>query len=220
MKRKVLFVILLLSLFLLPLFARVQNYISLSGVYSYNTNVFSDPMPTYFSETNFKYRQSSPYMKEYSAGLKLDYSLFFSSKGHSGISLSLAVGKPLYRISYTPEGTYADPYYVVSKESDFDYWYGLISIGPSFRWNVGFLDYGVSIRAHIGVMEPISNKNLVFGVEYSPYARFLIGPAYVNIGCSLYSHVVKFVTSSDTKWYEEYFFMLSIMPYIGVGIKI
>ena len=181
-------------------------YINASYGISYDTNVFSDPLPSWDEEDmNFDYQ------KNVSNALSLSADIFFSS-GPAGLSVSALLGIPFHSEVYDYGsgvwgGADALPYIT-------------LSIGPTFRYDTGPLDLFLSLRAGIGA-DDFYRTGITFdiivdgGIRFFPTERMV-----VSVGALYDARLMKFYIGNLDYVYEPGYIMLGLGGYVSVGIMV
>ena len=197
-----------LTLMIVPfcLCASPYAYINASYGISYDTNVFSDPLPSWDEEDmNFDYQ------KNVSNAFSLSADIFFSS-GPAGLSVSALLGIPFHSEVYDYGsgvwgGADALPYIT-------------LSIGPTFRYDTGPLDLFLSLRAGIGA-DDFYRTGITFdiivdgGIRFFPTERMV-----VSVGALYDARLMKFYIGNLDYVYEPGYIMLGLGGYVSVGIMV
>ncbi len=199
-------VLLILLLLSVPLLASAYAYLSASYGISYNTNVFSDPLPSWDEDDmNFEYERN------FSHSISLSADIFFSD-GPAGLSVSVLMGLPFYSVEYdygngTWHGSSKLPY--IS-----------IAAGPVFRYDTGILDLFLALRAGIGA-DDFYRTGMTFdliadgGLRFFPSDRIAI-----TVGALYDARLMKFYIGNADYVYEQGYIMLGLGGYVSVGIRV
>ncbi len=206
MKKVLIPLMLLLSV---PLPASVYAYLSLSYGVSYDTNVFSDPLPDWdLDDMNFQYE------KRVSNEVSISSDIFFDS-GPAGLSLWFNMGFPFS----VERAEYDGSDYTWSSVSD-----ALPSIsfavGPTFRYNIGsIMDLFLSLRLGFGSYDFFDTGmtlNIVVdgGVRFFPTDRIII-----SLGGIYDARIMKYL-NDESAIYQAGYIMLGIGGYVSVGVRV
>ena len=190
----------------LPVSASSYAYINASYGVSYNTNVFSDPLPSWDEDDmNFTYERN------FSHTISLSSDIFFSD-GPAGLSASLTLGVPFYSKSYDYSGG-------IWHDTD-TLPYLTIALGPTFRFDTGPLDLFLSIRAGIGA-DDFYRTGMTFdiivdgGIRFFPTDRLV-----VSIGALYDARLMKFYIGNLDYVYEPGYIMLGLGGYLAIGLRV
>ena len=204
MRRFILASLLLICVFSLHAAAEISLVPSVG--WTYDTNVFSDPLPSWDEEDmNFDYQ------KNVSNALSLSADIFFSS-GPAGLSVSALLGIPFHSEVYDyGSGVWGSadalPYIT-------------LSIGPTFRYDTGPLDLFLSLRAGIGA-DDFYRTGITFdiivdgGIRFFPTERMV-----VSVGALYDARLMKFYIGNLDYVYEPGYIMLGLGGYLSVGIMV
>lgn len=221
--KKIAAVLITLLIAIIPAFSSVTAYIQGSYAFSLDTNIFSNPLPQNVNNTWLEYRMNTaPFLKRFNHGFNTELNLFFSENGKTGLSTSLSSGFPFKATEIRPDSTNAnsDWSYVSTDATDIQDRSLFFGIGPIFRAKFSFLDLGLSLRVSIGTYDTFAD-NIVMGLQAEPYLNFhFTDYTYFNLGITYDAHLMKFLPSSTVNYYEEHYFMLTLAPYVGIGIRI
>ena len=233
MKRLIVLLTLLLTT-LLSLSA-VTAYLDSSYAFTLDTNIFSNPLPSNIGNDKDKdnndlgyssyliyRRDTAPFLFRLNNSINTQFSLFFSDKGKTGLSFALFYGFPFKAYEVKPSSTDASSDWSYVKEDalakqEHSLFFGF---GPIFRSQFGPIDLGLSLRVSIGTYNAFK-EDIIIGVVAQPYLNYHFTPfTYLTVGALYDAHLMKFLPSSSTNYYEERYFMLTLAPYIGLGLKI
>lgn len=221
MKRVVCFISILFVL-VFALFASPSFSVRASYLFSYDTNVYSDPMVKYGDSNWLKWRAANPYVKRLNNGINSDMTIFFSEGSNTGLSLGFSNGWAFRDKLYIPEPD-------DGSTTNWDYWsykeYDnpsstmrmFFSLGPTFRAMFGPLDLGIILRASLGSYD-LFKEYIIAGIQAELYMNYYIANGFFITGGVFYdAHLMKFYLHNESKWYEENYTMMSVGPYIGFG---
>lgn len=203
---KKILLLIMLSLLSIPAFASPYAYINASYGITYNTNVFSSPLPDWDEDDmNFAYQRN------FSNSLSISSEIFFSD-GPTGLSVSLLLGLPFYSKEYDyPEGIWNDT-------DKFPYF--SIAIGPVFRYDTGILDLYLSIRAGIGA-DDFYKTGMTFDLIVDGGIRFFTSNRLsVSVGALYDARLMKFYIGNTDYVYEPGYIMLGLGGYVSLGIRV
>lgn len=222
--KKLLAILILFAIAVLPCFARITTYLSLGFEYSYDTNAFSDPLPTYDSGSWLNWRRENPFLKRHSLGIALSGDFFFWEDARVGLSTALSIKFPIKATTITPipkdeEAGFAGEWsYHTSDSSKYQKIAFFGAFGPVFRAYFGPVDLGVAVRLSIGFYDAGTNE-IVAGLQAEPYLDIFISKhIYLNLKFTYDAHLMRFI-ESETQFFDQNYQMLSIAPSIGVGIR-
>ncbi len=206
-------------IFTSALFASPNIYIQGDFDAIYTTNVFSNPLPKSVDNAWLQNKIENPFIKRLDIGGSISTSLFFSNEGRTGLSAKIRIGKPIKAVETRPNSTdYTSDWNYVSNKSTNQKLSIIGSFGPIFRAQLGPVDLGIAIRANIGTLN-LGDKSLIVGLQAEPYINwFFTSYTYISAGLTYDAHIMRFI-EDENKYYEEHFFMSSLTPFIGLGIK-
>ena len=226
MKRK-LYVSFAILLVFIGTVAGVETYAALGFDYSFDTNVFSDPLPTYDASDGFEWlswRRENPFLIRHSFGLNITSDIFFQESSRTGLSLALSLRFPFKATTITPipedEATgFAGPWEYRSRESISEQHPALFgAIGPVFRIQFGSVDIGVATRISIGSYD-FDVHEIVMGIQASPFINaFISDMVYINLRLEYDAHLMRFIESS-TQFFDLNYQMITLAPSLGIGIR-
>lgn len=222
--KKAIVTVILFVIISLPCFAQIAAYLSLGFEYSYDTNVFSDPLPTYDSGSWLNWRRENPFLKRHSLGFALSGDYFFQENARVGLSTALSVKFPIKATTVTPipededAGFAGEWNYHASDSSEYQKTAFFGALGPVFRASFGPVDLGVAVRLSIGFYDA-EKKEIVVGLQAEPYLDiFMNKHIYMNLKFTYDAHLMRFI-ESETQFFDQNYQMLSIAPSIGVGVR-
>lgn len=206
MKRTALTTILLL-LFSLSLWAGGEVFLRPNFLVSYDTNVFSDPIPK-VGDTG--------YLKRLGLGLYLDADYFFSEEGRTALSLSFLYSQPV-RTETQIVGSNQDGKndWIFSEQPDLYF-----AFGPMFRGQVGPVDLGIAIRLSVGSIS-VFDGNVNLGVQIEPYIMVPLFSDhwYLCAGFLYDAHFYDFLLDGSDQIYRDGYFLLTLGGYVGVTYR-
>lgn len=238
MKRKIL-VLLFILITILPAFS-VTAYIKGAYLFGVDTNIFSNPLPVNMTNdpiydangthigyqpysTWLTYRmETAPYLFKLSNGFTTSADIFFSKDGKTGLSASVHYGIPFKAEETRPSSNNAFSNWTYeSKEALGDQKNALFfGVGPIFRAKFSFLDLGLSLRMSIGTYDTFAD-NVIVGLQAEPFLNFhFTDYTYFTLGMTYDAHLMKFLPTDENRYFEEHYFMLTLAPYVGIGIRI
>ena len=166
MKRKILTVLVLAFVTVGSLSAGMEFYLRPSFIVTYDTNVFSDPLPHYTVQTGLIQRTG--------LGLFLDNDVFFSESGKAGLSISFLYGHPVRTEAWIEnEGKIGD-------DNNDGMWVFeaapslYFATGPMFRAQLGGVDIGIALRLSIGSIN-LFKDSFNLGLQAEPYVMIPLG---------------------------------------------
>ena len=194
-------------------------YLKGAYMYSFDTNVYSDPLVKYAYPDWLEWRVKNPYEKRYNNGFLLEGDVFFSPKARTGLSVSIDAGFAYKDNRFIPEGDF----YNIWNYRDFD---GMefvkpklfFGFGPVFRAEMGIVDLGVSLRCSLGSYD-YEVDDIVFGIIAEPYINiFVTDNIFITSGFHYDAHLMSFHLNSDTEIFNKDYSMITVGGYIGVGV--
>lgn len=207
--------------------AGMETYAMLGFNYSFDTNVFSDPLPTYDASDGFSWltwRSENPFLLRHNLGLGISADIFFKESSRTGLSMSISVGFPIKATSITPvpedETTgFAGNWEYQSRNSTSEQHPSLFgSIGPVFRVQFGPVDIGVATRISIGSYDIYAHE-IVLGIQASPFVNaFMSDMVYIGLCLTYDAHLMRFI-ESNTQFFDLDYQMITLAPSIGIGIR-
>ena len=94
-----------------------------------------------------------------------------------------------------------------------------LGIGPVFRYRLGIVDIGFSLRASLGSYDYFKT-GLVFGVEAEPFVNIaLTDYMYLSLGMKYDAHLIKFLDFTSSSIYEDGFIMMTAGGIVGIGFR-
>lgn len=221
MKKGILFFIMLLVSF--SLFA-TEYSVDFLGYWSYETNMFSNPLPKNGGNDFLENKVENPYYKRTDAGGKINLNMFFIPESRAGLTFSFSFGYPLTAIESVPvkedeSVSFDDGPWHYEERNALSSQKGRISLGVGgiFRYYNSFVEIGSSIRAVISTFDYFRTFNI--GVEAEPFFKLYFRDFfYVGVGASFTAHIFHFIFSVD-QFYEKGYSAISVTPYVGFGIR-
>ena len=228
MKKKTIAPLIIAVIISTNIFASFDNYMTLNFEYSYDTNVFSSPLPQFEqfdpNYTWLKWRVENPFIKRHSLGLNFTYDGYVKDSSRVGLSVALAVKFPIQETNYIPEAYNQE----IGFGSGWDYTefknnknfktaiFG--AVGPTFRAQFKYADVGIAIRLSLGAYTYEDNE-LILGIQVEPYCNLFINDMfYVSFKFTYDGHLLRFI-KDENKIFDPYYQMLTAAPSIGLGIK-
>lgn len=214
--KKIILILLILSISLS--LSATTMYLKFNGEYSYDTNVFSNPLPKNPSDSGFI--ENADYLKRHNFGFNFSFDTFFSQDSRTGLSISAAFRLPAHSDSYKAEGDINGDWEYVHRDSLSEQKLAMyLGIGPTFRAKIGIVDLGIALRGSIGSYD-FFKSGIVVGVQAEPYMNlFLNDDSFIAFGFVYDAHLMKFVYD-DTEKYQKNYMMLTAGAYFGIGIQI
>ena len=215
----------LFSLFLLSVsvFASPSLYLRGAYLFSYDTNVYSEPMVRNAGFAWLEWRAENPYIKRFNNGMNADIDLFFSEMGRTGLSLSYSDGWAFKENIYKPEKNGSDWTYWDYKEYDMlssSKMKFFLGIGPIFRAVIGPFDLGIALRGSVGSFDCFRDSVIV-GLQVELYGNlFITRDFFVTFGMLYDAHLMEYYLNNSKQWYNANYTMLTAGGYIGLGYKI
>ncbi|GEM_PF-6196185 len=198
-------------------------YMTGSYLWSYDTNVFSNPMVKN-ATTNSAWQQIrkiDPYIKRFNNGFKLTSDMFFSKEGRTGLSISFDIGFPYKATEYEPdtEDLNNSNWEYKSKDAlDKQKTSIFFGLGPAFRVILGRVDIALALRFSLGSYDYFDN-NVIFGIQADPYVNvFISEDIYMTAGLHYDAHLMYFYLSGDEIYLPNYI-KLTAGAFVGVGYK-
>lgn len=212
MKRKILTVLVLAFVTVGSLSAGMEFYLRPSFIVTYDTNVFSDPLPHYTVQTGLIQRTG--------LGLFLDNDVFFSESGKAGLSISFLYGHPVRTEAWIEnEGKIGD-------DNNDGMWVFeaapslYFATGPMFRAQLGGVDIGIALRLSIGSIN-LFKDSFNLGLQAEPYVMIPLGSESwkLNVGFLYDAHFFDFLLDDPQSIYRDRYFLLTIGGYVGISYK-
>lgn len=219
--KRITLITLLLLIITAGLLASPSFYIQGDFNATYTTNVFSNPLPKNVDNNEWLINKiNNPFIKRFDIGGSVSSSLFFSAEGRTGISTKLHIGKPMKATETRPDSeNYTDNWNYISQKSTNQKLSVIAGIGPIFRAQLGYFDLGIAIRFNMGTLN-LGDSSLIIGIQAEPYLNYFFTPyTFLSVGLTYDAHFMRFI-EDEVRYYEEHFFMSSITPFVGLGIKI
>ena len=224
MRKKTTTTLFLIVFSIMPIVA-VDNYLNMNLEYSYDTNVFSDPLPQFDPTYEWMtWREANPFIKKHNLGFNLSYDIYPKDESRTGFSMAISTKFPIAAKCYTPRadfpelGYHSGWDYIETDETENQSIAFFGSLGPVFRARFGFADLGVAIRLSLGVYT-FEQYELILGLQAEPYVNVFIGNnMYLSIKFTYDGHLMRFI-SDENKIFDPYYQMLTLAPSIGIGIK-
>ena len=193
--------------------------------YSFDTNIFSNPLPTMSSSQEWLLRKNkNPLMRRHNIGLDINFDYFPHENARIGMSSSLELKFPIKSIASKPipdnkelgfTGNW-EYYHYETTESQQVGCFG--SFGPIFKIYTTHVDYGITLRLSLGAMQ-YNTPELILGLQIEPFANFHINDSiYISTRFTYDSHFMRF-KFEGTEIFEPYFQLVSLKPSLGVGFK-
>ena len=215
-----LFCLLLLSA---SVFASPSLYLRGAYLFSYDTNVYSDPMVRNAGDAWLNWRAENPYIKRFNNGRHEDFDVFFSNKGRTGLSISYSDGFAFKETIYKPEmngSSWADWDYKEYNTLSTSNIRLFLGIGPIFRAVLGPFDLGIAFRGSVGSFDIFKNSVIV-GLQAELYSNlFITENFFMTFGMLYDAHLMEYYLNNSEKWYNADYTMLTAGAYIGLGYKI
>lgn len=221
---KKILLILLIALFpLSSLLSKPVFQIRTSYQYSYDTNVFSEPLPLSGDSAYLGYRIRNPFLKRHSNGFQAEFVFFPAEDSRAGLSVSLRGAFPFSAMEIRPDSASQDAKweYVESDASAMQNTSWFAALGLSFRAPLfeERMEAGVAIRFALGTFDT-HQRDLILALQAEYYMnwffkRFFFVTIGTNVGCNLF----KFTNYENKEYYEENYFLLTVAPYLGIGFR-
>ena len=211
--------LLFVSVFLLlPLTASPSLDLRAGALWSYDTNVFSSPLPTgYNADGDFP--NGGEFLKRHNVGVHLGADIFSGNESRFGLSTALALSFPVSSVSIVPEGEGNDWSYVKSDSLEEQHASLFLSIGPVFRYSFGSVEIVFPIRLSVGSYDWFTT-GFVFGVAIEPGVNIFVDDDFFITFSAIYdAHMMKFLYSVS-EIYDAGYIMLTAGFYAGCGIRI
>lgn len=194
---------------------------------SLDTNIFSYPLVQNADAGYLEYRSGHPFFYRFDLGFGIKSNMFFKND-RVGLSLGANARFPLFSRSYVPstgEAGWAEAaesgnwHYEKYDSLKSQMPYISFSIGSAFRFKPGRVsELGLAIRPSISSYDLFQSFEI--GLQVDGFANFIFEENYYfTIGLSYEAHLMKFVRSLS-EIYEENYFTLSVVPYLGFGLKL
>lgn len=204
------------------LFSSPSMYFKASYDISYDSNVYSEPLPRYADATWLNNKVNEPYFKRYNHGISLTEDQFFSPTGRTGLSLNVKMGKAFKCDEFIPEGDFSSATWEYVKHDGLsdEKMKIFMSIGPIFRAQFGPVDLGIALRGSVGSFD-LFKDGVIVGVQAEPYINvFLTNTLFLNAGVYYDAHLMYFYTNDENNWFKDGYTSISMGAFIGLGIKI
>lgn len=221
--KRLFFILALLLIVSSSVFASFSLYLSGSYLWSYDTNVFSNPMVKYTTNSSWStIREADPYIKRFNNGFSLNVDMFFSEEGRTGLSMAMHTGFAYKATEFTPNSDDIS-------NSDWDYTASdvlanqkiamFFSLGPIFRVELGDFDISLALRASVGSYDCFDN-NAILGIQADPMVNYFFSDnAYATAGLHYDAHFVYLYTNSNDRIYLPDYLRLTAGAYFGIGYK-
>lgn len=203
----------LLMLMLLPAFSGEESFLSVSLGWSYDTNVFSSPLPTGYDPAD-DYPNGGKYIKRHNLSLGIDYDLYFTEESKVGLSWSAVFGLPLKVVTITPSLVDNELVHTYADETKNSMWSFCTGFGPVFRFSWDIFTLSLPIRCSIGTYDWFTT-GIAIGLNISPSLRVGINDT-IAISASLTydAHLMKFLFG-DSHVYDAGYIMLNMGASVG-----
>ena len=220
MKRVLIMLLLLITA--MTTIAASSMYLKASYDFSYDSNVFSNPLPKFADSVWLNNKVEDPFYKRTNNGLSLTLDVFKTPTSRTGFSVNTKLGFANKSINYVPVGDFNSDSWSYERRDVLEETRCKVfmSIGPIFRARVGKFDLGAAVRGSIGSDDRFT-ETIVVGVQVEPYLNYFISNSlFINAGVYYDSHIMCFYINDRQKWFKEDYSAISIGAFIGVGIKI
>lgn len=221
MKRKIIFILTLLLISTSLIFAsNISSYIGANIGGNFLTNAYSNPLPQNGDESWLKWRSEFPYLTRWDVTGTFQYNIFFSDESRTGISFDYTIGYPIFAKTTKPTGDFTLNSWEYTEYDSLENQKLLhnISLGPNFKVRLGNFDVGMAFRFGCATLDNF--KSAIFNVIAEPYFNYIFDCGiYLTSGLTYTAYLMKYI-NDPVKRYEDYFTMMSIRPFIGMGIYI
>lgn len=206
----------LLLVYVFSLHAAPEISLVPSVGWTYDTNVFSDPLPTGYEEG--AHPAGGEFLKRQNIALSLSSDFFFVSGSRFGLSLAVYSGFPYHSTSIIPEGNGYDWEYAVRDSLKSQHVSFFISCGPVFRYSFGSASLSLPIRFSVGSYDWFTS-GVVIGVHLQPTVEIdLSERMFLSFSLAYDAHLMKFLFSMRQAYAPGYI-MLTAGAYCGVGFR-
>ena len=211
MKRRLFLIVMLVVFSIASLSAGAEFYLRPNFLATYDTNVFSDPLPKYTTQTGL--------IKRTGLGLYLDSDVFFAENGRTGLSISFLYSQPVKTEAWLVEEGKGDDLdagrWVLNTEPSLYF-----AIGPMFRGKLGGVDIGIAVRASAGSIN-LFKDSVNLGLQIEPYIMVPLGSDHWKLSAGLLydAHFFDFLLNSEAKIYRDRYFLLTVGGYVGITYR-
>ena len=219
---KKLFTLLFLISITALLFASPSMYFKASYDISYDSNVYSEPLPRYAEASWLNNKVNEPYFKRYNHGISLTEDQFFSPTGRTGLSFNVKIGNAFKCDEFVPEGDFSSATWeYVKRDGKADTKMKIfMSLGPIFRAQFGPFDLGLAIRGSVGSFD-LFKDGVIVGVQAEPYVNLFVSKTvFFTVGAYYDAHLMYFYTNDEKNWFKDGYTSTSMGAFVGLGIKI
>ena len=223
MKRYITLILILLTAFTISASPVIKTSINLD--YSYDSNVYSEPLPQFDKGGGWlSWKSTHPFMKKHSIGASANLDLFFTETARTGLSFAIAMKVPLASTTITPvslgtPGDFTGNWeYVFEDSLESQKTAVFAGFGPVFNAQLGIVDLGCAIRLSIGGYDYIESE-VILGLQAEPYLNvYMMDDLYFNLKLTYDAHLMRFV-DNDKYLYEQHYQMFTLAPSIGIGYR-
>lgn len=211
MKKRLIIFLSVLVLALSSLSASGELFLRPGFLVTYETNVFSDPLPIY-KESNKE--DGKGYLQRTGLGGYLDVDYFFSEDGKTALSFSFLYSHPVSsRTRIYGNSAFAE--WVLTEDPSI-----FFSFGPMFRAQLGSVDFGVAIRASIGSIN-LFRDSVNLSLQVEPFVTVPLGSENWNLSAGMIynAHFYDFLLGDTENIYRKDFFLLTLGGYIGIAYR-
>ena len=220
--KKTIAVILLAVMALLSISASPVIYLRGGYLADYSSNVYSEPLPKYASESWLNNKIIDPYFKRCDMGGIGIQDIYFSQDGRTGLSFSIELTKPTGSDHFIPAGDFSSSTWTYEKKDVLSETHRkmFVGAGPVFRAKLGPVDLGAAVRASFGSFDKFSDA-IIVGVQVEPYINLFFSDSFFLTGGAFYdAHLMYLYTNNRDKWFKEGYTSMTFGAYIGLGVKI
>lgn len=227
MKKRILTLVLLL-LSSLSLFSSPSIYMRSGYSLSFDTNIFSYPLPKRTTggadadNAYLKYKIENPYIYRIDNELKFAAEIYFGAQGRTGLSFSGELGFPFSAVTYTPSSSDSNSEWNYIKADATGHQAKKLSfgIGPSFRAILGMVDLGCNIRLTVGSYTHFDDE-AILGLNVEGFANYFIGETFfffTNVGLDA-QFLNFYLDRGSSNILRPHYIMACTSASIGLGLK-
>lgn len=204
------------------LFASPSTYFKVVYDISYDSNVYSEPLPRYADANWLNGKVTEPYFKRLNHGISLTVDQYFSPKGRTGLSINAKIGNAFKCDDFIPEGDFNSATWEYVKHDGLadEKLKVFLSIGPIFRAQFGKFDLGIALRGSAGSFD-LFVDGVIVGIQAEPYVNvFFNDSIFLNVGAYFDAHLMYLYTKHEDLWFKDGYTAISMGAFVGVGIKL
>lgn len=220
--KKITAFLIILILSICQLAAAPLFQLKVSYQYSYDTNAFSDPLPMNGDSSWLANKIANPYLKRHNNGLLLEFTYYPAEGSRTGLSATFRTASAFKATQIAPDSADSSTAWEyietdVTADQNNSYFFGLGAIFKASFFD-SRLDFGAALRFALGTYDS-SQKDVILAIQTDAYLDYHVHRNFFfTLGIDLQSNMFKF-TNYNEQYYEENYFMISLAPYVGAGIR-